>query len=259
MIVFLYGGFGNKLFQLTYAIAKTKKKHLKSLYFADCSLCYAYSHTDFFTEHLISYLYPDQNKFIKLQSKYMRFLLKISRIERMQSVMNKFGIYSGYFQSTKHIETILSDSRLILKIQEFFSIKSAIDENKVTIHVRGSDFLLSKNSKLNTVNKKYYSDAITYVKNQHGIENFRVISDDLEYARQLIGELVGTTCEYYSESMSNDFLELMKAEILICSNSTYCFWSAVLGKSKIAITPFKLNSTQNYPDISTNMKMQVFI
>ena len=129
---------------------------------------------------------------------------------------------------------------------DFFDIKELLQiNNKFFIHIRLTDFLLSRLHGINLQN--YYLKAINYlstIRNLNDI-NFMIISDDIEKAKtfKFISSLPKENISYIGSNEYDDIktLDIIKNCYLggIISNSTFAWWGAYIinNPNKIIICP----------------------
>lgn len=154
----------------------------------------------------------------------------------------------GYWQSHKYIESI----RNIL-IQDFslrnplpIHIKELKDKiensNAMCLHVRRGDYV--GNSFHETVFSEYYEQALSIVSTKTSIEHIYVFSDDIEWCRNNLQFAYPTTFvgdEYKGERDSGHFDLMKTCSHFIIPNSSFSWWAAWLstGKDKVVIAPKK--------------------
>lgn len=111
------------------------------------------------------------------------------------------------------------------------------DTNSVSIHLRRGDFV---HSTLDICTKKYYDSAISMIKSRVNNPQFFIFSDDMEYARQLFGNLENALfVRGNKENAIYDMMLMSECKHNIISNSTFSFWASYLNinVNKIVLAP----------------------
>ena len=152
----------------------------------------------------------------------------------------------GYFQSEKYFKDVEHIIREELSFKERFvsdtwqAYRHKIKQsNSVSVHVRRGDYIGLKTHEVCT--KKYFSDAIRYLRDNTESPEFFIFSDDVDWCRQQT-EFSG--CQFVAvEGADTDAtldLELMSlCKHNIGSNSSYSWWGAWLNTNpdKIVVVP----------------------
>lgn len=150
----------------------------------------------------------------------------------------------GYFQDERYFKNIrsilLREFAPRKKIRISKDLRSALEEpESVSIHIRRGDYV-----KLNwALNPVYYQRAINYIRQVYTNPVFLVFSDDLEWVKRNIR--INNKYIYVNECNAlEDFEELFimsRCKANIIANSTFSWWAAWLNKNKekIVIAPEK--------------------
>lgn len=155
----------------------------------------------------------------------------------------------GWFQNEEYFKNIRS---IILKeflpkkkIKISKELKKALqDQESVSMHIRRGDFL-----RIGLVlNATYYEKAIDYVKNIYRNPIILIFSDDLEWVKKNI-HLSGKYIFVNEKRKLKDYEELFimsRCKANIISNSTFSWWGAWLNQNqdKIVVAPRKWNNGQ---------------
>jgi hypothetical protein len=156
----------------------------------------------------------------------------------------------GYFQSNTYFEGLAKlgkDVKLRLSNEsDWFSRtrNQIIQESPIVIHVRRGDYLSPTNSKIGTLSKRYYLDALMKLESD-GLRKKRlwIFSDDVPSVQEEFGEIEGYDTKWVqppSESTSAESMILMGlGSGIIVSNSTFSWWAARLGSAKRVVAPDK--------------------
>ncbi len=141
--------------------------------------------------------------------------------------------YEGYWQSFEFLLPVETQLRKEITLKNPLSSNAcqalaAIQQClPVSIHVRRSDYLQHAN--LVNCSLRYYNDAVTYFKNEYGEARFFVFSDDMAWCRQ---HFTGTEFTFVEGTSNVEDLVLMsKCSHHIIANSTFSWWAAWLNDS----------------------------
>jgi hypothetical protein len=107
-----------------------------------------------------------------------------------------------------------------IETQSSFFVKKYPTEEFCYIHFRGGDYKKINNWYLP---KKYYDDAIEYVRMKFKIKKFIVITDDHKEAKSVFPDL-----EVLSNTQELDFYLIHKSKYTIIPNSSFSWWAAWL-------------------------------
>lgn len=157
------------------------------------------------------------------------------------------GAYlDGYWQNPKYFESIAGI------IRKDFTLKNPLPENikelkkeieslnSVCVHVRRGDYVGNKFH--DVVNREYYNQAINILAKKINIEHIYVFSDDIDWCKENLSFSYTVTFvgkEYGGERASGHF-ELMKScKHFIIANSSFSWWTAWLAENseKVVIAP----------------------
>lgn len=150
----------------------------------------------------------------------------------------------GYFQDRKYFENIrpilLKEFIPKKKIKISKELRKVLEESEsVSVHVRRGDYV-----KLNwSLNPIYYKKAICYIKKIYTEPVFLIFSDDLDWVKKNM--YIDGRCIYVNEQRSlEDYEELLimsRCKANIIANSTFSWWAAWLNpnKEKVVIAPKK--------------------
>jgi hypothetical protein len=169
-------------------------------------------------------------------------------------------IFNGCHQNSNNFNIYRDD---VLKT--FFNISKPLESNNnFFIHIRLTDFLISKIHNINLEN--YYSTAIEYAKTIINFENTNiyVVSDDIKSVKKksylkLFPEnnLIYIDNKIYDEEKT---FELFKSCYLgcICGHSTFAWWGAYIinNPNKLVIIPNKfINTNDDFSGMYLNYKV----
>ena len=150
--------------------------------------------------------------------------------------------YYGYFQSWKYLESLKSS------IKEDFDqhISNMVSGNLyfeflqqayVAIHIRRGDYVNLQNYHGLTT-KEYFQNSMRYLREYHGIDlPVLVFSDDIDKAKEIIPDAFKYVAKEDTRNDWDTLLLMANAQALVGSNSSFSWWAAYGGNSKVAIFP----------------------
>lgn len=146
---------------------------------------------------------------------------------------DKQVVLNGYFQSEKYFHEFRSE------ILYLFGFPYEFKSDVCSIHARFGDYLLVHGKHI-IVDEPYLTAAINYVKENTGIERFKVFSDNIGMFKSKFGGLYNFE---YSENSNevDDLVEISCCHSNINSSSTFSWWGAYLNRNpnKIIVTQSK--------------------
>lgn len=168
----------------------------------------------------------------------------------------------GYFQTYKYFDALDSQDLKILKLRKtsfwFEETLRELQESPfIAVHVRRGDFKkFSKNVGL--LSNDYYADAIQELDLLLG-GNFPIIvfSDEPETAKIVLKAHELRVNRWISQPVGSSPIEslllMSEAHAIVIANSTYSWWAAKLGRSKLVVAPkqwFRMGETPKdlYPN-----------
>lgn len=283
IVIKLIGGLGNQMFQ--YAYGYNLAKRFNEELYIDTRFYPAERIIDLnnlMVEELKNWEQADINKYERKRTiimqkiyhvfqKVIRITFRTDRLgEKLFKFFSKKG-YSfnfdpyfyeykketdntylyGYFQGEQYFEDVIPE------IKQQFKVKTQLSENakdmekhmekvnSVAIHIRLGDYTQKKNYDLYVCTKKYYENAIQYIKNNVENPKFFVFTNDLEKAKNLVDFPEET---YFVENTKDyeDLALMQKCKHYIISNSTFSWWGAYLSENpdKKIVVPDKFRRTQ---------------
>lgn len=253
ILLFLKGGLGNQLFQTLVALqfARTHKlklevetsaylpiervnhRNLEIGYFSNLEEKLDYiraKHLDYFKKQMLSRMI--------LPSPIVQNLGFVSdfNIEYAKPTSHSL-IFDGYFQNSKLLPSD-DDLRELLKFPIFESENSIEFKSKIArngffaIHIRRGDYLQHPQL-YGILTQEYYRQGITLLRNSLGNKPLVLFSDDPNGAIKWLEleQEIDFVAPDLSREGPGEILRLMsEAKGIICSNSTYSWWAAKLGK-----------------------------
>lgn len=262
VIVDVYGGIGNQIFQYVFA------KYLEDQGFKiSISTAYNKVHNNknvisrdtilsplIFGFNEIFWIYKYLFKFF--DSRFYQFLDKnktfINKFVKEFSWQNERNFNLENFETLNRVTGHWQFVDLMLNYKEFVinslaklyndqNIRKIIPfDNKVAVHVRRGDYIgLNKNLSL-----KYYEQALSEIEKKLTNFEFEVFSDDIEWAKnQRVFLNANKFWDYEDGEKVNlrDFKELLNFKHLIISNSTFSLIPALFNSSFNGIVVFPEN------------------
>ena len=267
IIVKLWGGLGNQMFQYAFAVYLGEKRSQTPLFFGEKShkndseincFCTNIKTIDykelqkfkFYSSSIL--LYRFKRKLIRTFSFLNREILVENSPIYIPCIANSYSLFDGYWQSYKYLETIEDKIRQDFTLKKNIILNSVIHdsilkESSVSVHIRRGDYITSKNAKIyESVPLDYYLKSINQIAEKVLDPIFYIFSNDLEWAKEklLLPDniyLKFVDNSQFSDVAIADFVMMSNCKHHIIANSTFSWWSAWLNpsKSKIVIAPAK--------------------
>lgn len=265
IIVKIWGGLGNQMFQYAFGISKSLRL-LDRLKF-DVTAYKDYKLRKFELEDAFSLKLDladqDEIQDFKAVTRYpLRKIFNVLGISIDKYVReNEFGFqenifnlkgsryFDGYWQSPKYFEEFEEEIRGLFSFPKPLSesAKSYLEKINqalsVSLHIRRGDYVSDKstNDTHGTCTKEYYVNGVGKVLAAYPEAHFFVFSDDLDWAR-LNTEFLPNRTIIESSSMESDWEEMFlmsRCRHNIIANSTFSWWGAWLNRNpdKMVISP----------------------
>lgn len=248
--IYLMGGFGNNLFQLALGTEFKNRGYtvVYNTYLRKPNIFTRFLGWSIHEDKLINFFLESElntNKlslyaFFQVISSFVLYRLGFKDLFSIQK--NSFAKtinakhFIGYWQDGPHLNPRVFD-QLQSKIRDYFNEQESqinkIYANKVICHYRAGDF-----PKGWMLTKGYYDEALSYFPNYSAL----IVTNDISSAN----EVGFDGLDIVSSSFDDDLLVLFKANILVCSNSTLCYWAAALGDCSRVVVPSHLNKNRLY-------------
>lgn len=153
----------------------------------------------------------------------------------------------GYFQTYKYIEYLNNQGISLFKFNTYLNEeeKALLQNNSVSIHIRGGDYIKNpKDKKLfgNICTTQYYKSAIKYMKQNVHNPRFIVFTNDIDYAKTiLLNEEYNIVTWNDGENSFRDIYLMTQCKHNIIANSSFSWWGAYLNlnSNKFVISPSK--------------------
>lgn len=233
IITKLMGGLGNQLFQLTaglYVAEKVGRRLILDVSYYDQNQCH-----DGFCLPEIMDLGPLGIEVIRRPSRLVSPIVVRESEDGPDHAMRMcsrlpdwMGLQlRGYWQVAKFAEVMRH--RLV---SNFSGIESDY-RNTFFLHFRRGDYLSAGNKELyDIIPKRYYSDAINYVLNNHSNPRILVVSDDIEYAGLVIQTLPEADYQVLQVTDTFSTFRIMTSCVgAVCANSSFSWWAAFLQRN----------------------------
>lgn len=268
IIVKIWGGLGNQLFQYSFGYNLSKQRNEKLI--LDTS--YYENQTKHvgnrnFRLELLNLPRVDEIKYKRtptinlLESKYINkgirvfpkfyisvgndtSFLKETRKKYISDIENyKFkNLYvDGYWQSSKYFSECKSE--LINMYEPNYKLSKEViktmniinESDSVSVHIRRGDFTNKSYKRIgHYIEPSYYHKSISYIKNKLKNPTFFFFSDDIEWVKREFGESDDYLYINFTDSTHADIDDLMcmsKCKHSIISASTFSWWGAWLKES----------------------------
>jgi hypothetical protein len=264
VLVRLYGGIGNQLFQYFAGLNLSFRKNAtfqidfrwlehQNVDLNSTILKYRFAHN--FGVTIFNVDNPLHYKMEKLKTAAVRKLPGLGQLTGINAPNNPFYTefnfgkgnvdLRGYYQSYKYfqdISSLISPERIDWGLNDpsenyLSNITDPIFSNFFAIHIRGKDYLNNRNYE--TLDTNYYArtleNAIKYSKIPPTII---VFSDDNIYAKRIMDSI--NYKYYFAPSGLNaaETLSLMSnAQLLIAANSTFSYWCGLINPRLEMLVP----------------------
>lgn len=248
LYVYLQGGLGNQLFQ--YAAGLSALREFEQ--FTDLRL-----DTSF---------YQNQERKVIVNGLTGRgydldlFNIKYNIVEEAPEGAT---MLQGWFQNIKEFQNVVDE------VKEQFTFVKDFPENiqqldntiindsshSVCIHVRRGDFITNPTAFVHNehMDAAYYRKAMDVMEDKYDNLTYYVFSEDEEWCRDNIKNdrhpIVFVGNHYAGDRDTGHFYLMQRCENHIIANSTYSWWTAFLGNSKLTVGPKKWFAHEGECDI----------
>ena len=252
IVLRLYGGLGNQLFQLGAALLLAKRSKIDRLV-VDLSQIenYATSH-NFVLDRILNYELIFDKMQIKLEFREValtkfripKWINFVSKINPFISDSNFSGLIKqyyflknylldGYFQEcicqSEFNEIVVILGSLISS--DFLNVPDEDYRYDAVAHIRGGDFLtLNRNP---TLNSEFYKSAFNSLHINGSRQRILVVTDDVRYAHEILEEDFGGI-EFIVKAGDEieDFLSIYQISNRILAPSTFGLMASALGRNQ---------------------------
>ena len=172
----------------------------------------------------------------------------------------------GYFQTYKYFEYLdsvgaLPNLALPNPSNSFKALSQEMRDSKpLTMHIRRGDYLNKVNSSIGTLSPKYFEGALDLLREKSEFTNREVwiFSDDIPLVQQ---EFMGLRLGPHRWISDTDLADAQESLLLmslgagtVISNSTFSWWSAMLGRISAVVAPDPWFRIHPEPDALLNPK-----
>ncbi len=275
VVVHLYGGIGNQLFQYTFGEYIRHRYH-QDVYYDISSFGVLETFRDLQIDAIVKDIpvYETGRFFFSRHVRFARrfframFRLKPGNLyfdnEVDESVFDKGDwkliYFDGYWQDKKYPQWVINN------VSDFYApihaVPSVISKyfgmiegkNAVSVHIRRGDYLLPQNAYLNVCTAEYYKKAIEVFADEKDV-TYLVFSDDIEWVKNNLD--FGNDAVFVNDEGDKPFWDIYlmsKCKHHIISNSTFSWWGSFLDKNenKRIIAPKKWRNDKDNPPLYDN-------
>lgn len=262
LIVKIFQGPGNQLFQYAYGLAAAKRigaeLKLDTTWFKDNSSHRAYIldrfgiTTPIATQEEIDWVKTCNGKnFLeyrynllrnKFASRGKKVFVKedLSKFDSELLYPSASSYIEGYFSTAKFFQDFETDIRAALQFQTeetkaFESIAQAIDDSTIALSVRRGDFL--NNPLHNVCSKEYFYRAVNEVTQVVQNPRLLIFSDDIDWVSESFNLDLPHSFATGLEDHMNHMRLMSLCRNHIIPNSTFSWWGAWLSKPQTVIAP----------------------
>lgn len=280
IVVKLWGGLGNQMFQYAVAYAQKQKVFIDLRYLLKNNKT-----TETFTKRDFELtLFPNlkyerygllQKIIFRIRCEWQAFPGKKSKspfvVEQTGSeyvaIPQKSDMYlNGFFQSERYFVQMREEILNVFQFPELDPINQQIagqiqsSSHSVALHIRRGDYLKPEALEIHGVLPlEYYSEALQIIYRKTPSSGRRIIlfSDDPEFARQNFQHLENAIFVEGNENAGWKDMALMSlCRHHIIANSSFSWWGAWLSKQP---DPINIASKNWFNPNTTNFDIQVFI
>ena len=245
IIVRVYGGLGNQLFQINFGYFLHEKFN-QDVYFD-----FSFFKTQRIRKPLVKSILKEINqppknitkRFIKFKSfrlnqLYNKIFIKnyFTQFDpKVQIDENQNYFFDGYWQDQKFLtkNSIQFQEVKFSKVAKDYLDQIQLSKNSISIHIRRTDYLTRKNIKIfKILDQDYYLSAINLITEERNKDyKIFVFSDDIKWAEKNLKFDLETTYIQNTDELE-DFNLMMNCQHNILANSTFSWWAAYLKKNK---------------------------
>lgn len=277
VIVHLYGGVGNQLFQYTFG-EYIRCKYGLNVYYDVSSFGILETYRDYQLDVITKDLplYKTGPFFFSRYNKYIRYVLRLAfksqpgvkyicdyEDEFTEDILNDSGCkilyFDGYWHNKKYAEWLYEHNpgifTPIVNMPEVLNEYLAFvkDNNVISLHVRRGDYLKPENQNmLGACSNDYYQKAVNILLEKYPSSHLLVFSDDTAWVEENLHFDIPMKVVQNYEIQPFWYIMLMsKCRHHVISNSTFSWWGAFLNNNsnKSVVIPSKWYSDKENPEI----------
>lgn len=262
-IVFLKGGFGNQLFQFSFANFLKENDHKVLIntelfkepgYDTPRQLLLPINYFGFKQQSKISYNFFKANMRLNTSKKFeISGLNKIfEKYKFTKDDYNffeqnyKIKFFNGYWKEMKYVSA--SKNFLVESLKNDLRIKKGFDNsvNRALVHVRRGDFIKDNRH----LNSSYYKKGLEILRNKDKSIEYDIFTDDLDWVKsnsifkdvnKIYSQKSGRNNKSEIDSMDDKdetietFSSMIQYKHFIIGNSSFAFWAAYLNSDNNTI------------------------
>lgn len=239
-VVVLTGGLGNQLFQICYAL------YLRQFSAEDINV--DYKSKPHRLKHGLSQLaeildlvelasYENRDTYSYRLKLVAAFFLR-THAHRLKLTNPEQKTYSAVqLKNRVHVGFWQNDPRVF---EQYTSLAKTLGENLPVrknglncVHMRFGDYKSDKNiQRYHQLDQSYYFDALSRVSAETVNPVFNIISDQPEVAKRMLSDknFGQFNIEFSAGTAWEDFTKLAGSRSIIASNSTFCWWTALISQ-----------------------------
>lgn len=232
-IVLADGGMGNQLFQVSYALYLSDLTgETVAVDFGGGRHCHEASGLAEFVDVLGLQVYSGEGAKIlsrlALTQRTLGTWKLLSRPfrEGVHVKMADLELHCGYWQDCAELK------RYYIRVAEAFRTFLRINpSDEICLHVRLGDYRSYRNQKIySQIGRDYYYSALRYLGRHRSVESIKVLTNDIAGARDLFATPKFPQIRFIFEPATpmDDFVALCGASSIVASNSTFCWWGALI-------------------------------
>ena len=146
----------------------------------------------------------------------------------------------GNMQAEEYILPYKEDIKKWLKVKPEYDSYEFFKENLCIINIRGGEYTGSPEL---FVNRKYWLNAMDYMKRIRSDMEFMIVTDDVSAANRVLPEIPA-----YHFTLDKDYVTVKNAKYLILSNSSFAFFPAFTSETVEEIVAPKFWARHNVSD-----------
>ncbi|GHT18848.1 alpha-1,2-fucosyltransferase [Bacteroidia bacterium] len=183
---------------------------------------------------------PKSNIIIDFYAKFLKLLRKIkiaNKISKNDNFDIKKIIFEDYWLDLKYISTFRFEIKeeLLKKNQKNIHTLENIEKtNSISIHVRRSDYLSEKLSKIyaGICSEEYYQRAVDFMIGKNKNTVFYVFSDEIKWCENTLN-IPNAVFINWNKNTNNvaDLYLMSRCKHNIIANSTFSWWAAFLNEN----------------------------
>lgn len=166
------------------------------------------------------------------------------------------SLVQGYFQTYRYFDEVMETGHPNVQLKNpsdwFLAMTRRIQiESPIIVHARRGDYA-NHAATIGVLNAGYYRNALDVMSSQRELSTrVWLFSDDPKWAEMLASRLSDWSTEIINQPANCSAAEVMmlmaQGPAIVMSNSTFSWWAAKLGNSKLVVAPSPWFKSQNEP------------